>query len=137
MASAAALLTLMGHDEPALNRIAMGAAAVETAIGASIELHRSAASEPLRSGPSGWVIHAGGVLSGPVPLICRAAGTSRLRRVASLAALTGSLLTRIGWMLAGRASAEGRVTLRDVGDAAESAEAQERTDHLPKSKQSS
>ena len=114
MASAAALLTLMGHDEPALNRIAMGAAAVETGIGAAIELNGSAASQPLRSrGPSGWVIRAGGVLSGPVPLICRAAGGSRWRRVASVAALAGSLLTRIGWILAGRASAEGRVWRRD------------------------
>ena len=131
MASAAALLTLMGHDEPALNRIAMGAAAVETAVGASIELHRSAASEPLRSGPSGWVIRAGGVLSGPVPLICRAAGTSRLRRVASLAALTGSLLTRIGWILAGRTSAEGRVTLRRGMATAEISEAMERAEGDP------
>jgi hypothetical protein len=130
MASAAALLTLMGHDELALNRIAMGAAAVETAIGASIELLRSAASEPLRSGPSGWVTRAGGVLSGPVPLICRAAGTSRLRRVASLAALTGSLLTRIGWILAGRASA----TLRG-SDTAEIQEAMVTTEGLPQRQQ--
>src|SRR3954471_11947345 len=112
MASAAALLTLIGHDEPALNRIAIGAAAVECAIGAAIELDRSSASQPLRAGASGWVIRTGGVLSGPVPLIFRAAGTSRWRRVASVSALAGSLLTRIGWILAGRASAEGRLTLR-------------------------
>src|SRR3954454_12411846 len=109
MASAVALLTLMGHDEPALNRIAIGAAAVETGIGAAIELNGSDASEPLRRGASGWVIRTGGVLSGPVPIICRAAGGSRWRRAASVAALAGSLLTRIGWILAGRTSAEGRL----------------------------
>jgi hypothetical protein len=113
MASAVALLTLMGHDDPALNRIAIGAAAVETGIGAAIELNGSAATHPLRRGASGWVIRTGGVLSGPLPIICRAAGGSRWRRVASVAALAGSLLTRIGWILAGRASAEGRVWRRD------------------------
>jgi Polysulphide reductase, NrfD len=128
MASATALLTLMGHDEPALNRIALGAAAVETAIGASIELDGSTASAPLRSGPSGWVIRTGGVLSGPVPLICRAAGGSRLRRVASVAALAGSLLTRIGWILAGRTSAEARVTLRSRSETAEISEATEKAE---------
>ena len=117
MASAVALLTLMGHDEPALNRIAIGAAVVETGIGAAIELNGSDASEPLRAGPSGWVIRTGGMLSGPIPIICRAAGGSRWRRVASAAALAGSLLTRIGWILAGRASAEGRVLLRDGTEA--------------------
>ena len=116
MASAAALLTLLGHDEPALNRIAIGAATVETAIGAAIELNGSEASAPLREGPSGWVIRAGGVLSGPLPIICRAAGTSRWRRAASVAALAGSLLTRIGWILAGRTSAEGRLRRRDRTD---------------------
>src|SRR5262245_20825999 len=35
VASAAAILTLMGHDEPSLNDLALGAAAVETLIGAS------------------------------------------------------------------------------------------------------
>jgi hypothetical protein len=127
MASAAALLTLIGHDEPALNRIAIGAAAVECAIGAAIELDRSSASQPLRAGASGWVIRTGGVLSGPVPLICRAAGTSRWRRVASVSALAGSLLTRIGWILAGRASAEGRLTLRGRTQTTPSAESSHRT----------
>ena len=114
MGSAAALLTLLGHDVPAVHRIAIGAAAVETAVGAAIELNRSPASEPLRRGTSGWIIRAGGVLSGPVPLACRAVGTRRWRRIASVAVLAGSLLTRLGWILAGRVSADGRVRRRDV-----------------------
>src|SRR4051812_22136924 len=105
IASAAALLTLMGHDDEALNDIAMGAAAVETFIGAAIEMNGNPALAPLKEGPSGWVIRVGGVLSGPVPLLCRAAGRSPAwRRVASLSALAGSLLTRLGWIAAGRAS---------------------------------
>jgi Polysulfide reductase len=111
MGSAAALLTLMGHDAPALDKIAMASAAVETLVGARIETDRSSASHPLRAGVSGAVIRLGGVLSGPVPLVMRAVGRSPgWRRAASVAALAGSLLTRIGWLLAGRASAQGRLT---------------------------
>jgi formate-dependent nitrite reductase membrane component NrfD len=113
MGSAAAILTLIGHEERALNRIAVGAAAVETLVGIRIELDRSPESEPLRRGPSGWIIRAGGVLSGPVPLAMRLASRSPgVRKAASVLALAGSLLTRVGWILAGRVSTEGRYTLR-------------------------
>jgi len=107
VASAAAILTLMGHDEPALNDIAIGAAAIETAIGASIETRDDPGLAPLKEGASGWVIRVGGILSGPVPLVLRAATRRRSwRTVASVAALAGSLLTRLGWIAAGRASAQ-------------------------------
>ncbi len=106
MASAAAILTLMGHDDPALNRIAIGAAAVETLVGVSIEAAEGAASIPLREGLSGLILRTGGILSGPVPLMIRTMSRSRrARQIASVAALAGSLLTRFGWILAGRASA--------------------------------
>lgn len=65
LASAAAMLTLAGYDEPALNDIALGAAAVETILGAIVERRTSKALAPLREGPSGWIIRIGGVLSGP------------------------------------------------------------------------
>jgi formate-dependent nitrite reductase membrane component NrfD len=107
IASAAALLTLAGHGEEALNDIAIAAAAVETVIGGAIEARDAPALEPLKHGGSGWIIRAGGVLSGPVPLLMRAATRSLAwRRAASVAALAGSLLTRIGWIAAGRASAQ-------------------------------
>jgi hypothetical protein len=107
LASAAAMLTLLGHDDAALNDIAIGAAAVETLIGAAIELRTAPDLAPLKEGASGWMIRAGGVLSGPVPLLCRAAGRSPgWRRAASVAALAGSILTRIGWIAAGRASSK-------------------------------
>jgi Polysulphide reductase, NrfD len=106
MGSAAALLTLRGHDDPALDRIAIGAAAAETLIGAVIETRETSGMSAVRSGASGLIIRAGGVLSGPVPLLCRTAGrTAAWRRVASVCALAGSVLTRIGWIAAGRASA--------------------------------
>ena len=106
MGSAAALLTLLGHDEPAVNDIAIAAAAAETLIGAAIEKRESPAMAPLREGGSGWIIRAGGILSGPVPLLLRTASRKRSwRTAASLSALAGSLLTRLGWIAAGRASA--------------------------------
>jgi formate-dependent nitrite reductase membrane component NrfD len=106
MGSAAAMLTLLGHHDAAVNDIAVAAAAVETLIGAAIETRETPALAPLRHGASGWMIRAGGVLSGPVPLLLRAARRNRKwRTVASLAALTGSLLTRLGWIEAGRGSA--------------------------------
>jgi formate-dependent nitrite reductase membrane component NrfD len=106
LGSAAALLTLLGHEERALNDIAIGAAAAETLIGAVIEARETTGMAPLRVGASGIIIRAGGVLSGPVPLLCRTVGrTRRWRRVASVCALAGSVLTRIGWIAAGRASA--------------------------------
>jgi hypothetical protein len=112
MASAAALLTLMGHDDPALNRIAIGAAVVETLASASVESSRSPDAKPLRAGLSGLIMRTGGVLSGPVPLVLRGMSRSRrARRFASVAALAGSLLTRLGWVLAGRASAVARTTI--------------------------
>jgi hypothetical protein len=51
-----------------------------------------------------------------------------LRRVASVAALAGSLLTRIGWILAGRTSAEARVTLRSRSETAGISKAIEQTE---------
>jgi len=111
IASAAALLTLMGHDEPALNDIAIGAATLETLVGADIERRESPALAPLRTGTSGWVIRVGGVLSGPVPLLMRTATRKRSwRTLASVTAIAGALLTRMGWIAAGRASAHQKLS---------------------------
>jgi hypothetical protein len=106
MGAAAAVLTLLGHDDPALNRLAVGAAAVDTLVGVEIEIRRHPAGRPLREGLSGLVVRAGGILAGPVPLLMRTLSQSRRsRQLASLAAISGSLLTRLGWVLAGRVSA--------------------------------
>jgi len=111
-ASAAAILELSGNESEALNRIAMAAAAVETAMGASIELHSTPGTEALRSGLSGWAMRQAGLLSGPVPLVLRilslrgSAGKRNLRRAAAAASLAGSLLTRWAWVHAGKVSAD-------------------------------
>jgi formate-dependent nitrite reductase membrane component NrfD len=105
--AAVSMLELLGHDDRALNRIGIGAAAVETAIGYALESRGDLALDPLKHGWSGSVTRLGGVLSGPVPLALRVvAGRSRhARRLAAVATIAGSLLTRVGWLAAGKSSA--------------------------------
>jgi hypothetical protein len=108
LASATALLTLRGHDESALNVLALAAAAFETCMGIEIEAGNDIESEPLRHGPTSTTIRIGGFFSGPLPLVLRLLGTrsKRARRVAASSSLLGSLITRIAWIEAGKASAK-------------------------------
>jgi hypothetical protein len=105
--AAVSVLELMGHRERALNVLGIGAAAVETTIGFTLEARRSQALDPLKHGRSGQITRLGGLLSGPVPLALRLLGRSsrRARRAAAVATIAGSLLTRVGWIAAGRESA--------------------------------
>ncbi|HTS05325.1 MAG TPA: NrfD/PsrC family molybdoenzyme membrane anchor subunit [Candidatus Eisenbacteria bacterium] len=112
MAACVGLLELMGHENPALQALGVGSALIETGMGASIELNPDPAMEPLKHGPSGWLIRVGGVLSGPVPLVLRAfsffAGrkqASRLRKYAAVSSVVGSAITRAAWIHAGHISA--------------------------------
>ena len=91
----------------ALNLLGAGAAAVETLIGASLELSSREALVPLKQDWTGQVVRAGGVLSGPVPLALRliAGRSPSARKAAALSTIVGSFLTRVGWLAAGRASA--------------------------------
>jgi hypothetical protein len=66
----------------------------------------------LKRGASGWVTRIGGVMSGPMPLALRLVSavtsgeTSRkARKMAAWSGIAGSLLTRYGWMMAGKSSA--------------------------------
>ena len=108
--SAVSLLELFGHDDNrALNLLGISASCYEVAEGALLESKRHRVNEPLRKGWSGAIVRAGGLLSGPVPLALRlayaASGNTRLRRAAAWSSIAGSLLTRFGWVHAGRASA--------------------------------
>ena len=110
MNSAVSILELMGHDDSGpLSVLGLAASAYETAQGAIIELNRNRTNWPLQRGKSGLIVRLGGVLSGPVPLILRLGyaltGQKRLRRAAALSSIAGSLLTRFGWIEAGKASA--------------------------------
>jgi hypothetical protein len=105
------ILELVGNDDsPALNLLGMGASAVETFEGVQLEFRRDPqVNRPLKHGVTGWTTRLGGILSGPVPLALRliasASGSRRLRRLAALSSIAGSILTRVGWIYAGHESA--------------------------------
>jgi hypothetical protein len=107
--AAVSLLELLGHRDPALNVLGAGAAAVETLIGASLELRNGEALVPLKNDWSGAVTRMGGVLSGPLPLALRllAGRSPSARKAAAVSTMMGSLMTRVGWLSAGRSSIEG------------------------------
>jgi hypothetical protein len=111
--SAVGILELLGHQNRALNTLGMGAAAIESLEGLSIEMRRKPAMDPLKHGASGLITRLGGVLSGPVPLALRLAAaftgrsTSRkLRKIAAGCSVAGSMLTRVAWLHAGHVSAK-------------------------------
>lgn len=110
--SAVGILELMGHENPALNTLGMGAAGIETLEGVNIELSRKPAADPLKCGASGFMTRLGGVLSGPVPLALRIAAafagsrrSKKLRKAAAVSSIAGSMLTRASWVHAGHVSA--------------------------------
>jgi hypothetical protein len=108
LGSAVAALELLGHRDRALNTIGIGAAIIETANAAHVEWTEEPALEAIRHGTPGAFVRAAGLLSGPLPLALRLAGrrSLRIRRIAALATIAGSILTRVAWVSAGRPSAE-------------------------------
>jgi hypothetical protein len=103
LGSAGALLELMGYRIAPLNAIGLLVSAVETIIGAAIELRRRGARvRVLREGASGALLRGAGLLTGPGALVLRLAGVVPLAAVALIA---GAILSRYGWLLAGHLSA--------------------------------
>ena len=114
--AAASLLELLGHRHPALNRVAIGAALVETVVGAALD--RREAPPSLRPATAAQLVRVGAALAGPVPLALRllAPRSRTARNVAAAATLAGSLFSRVAWLEAGRESARapaGRVSEAD------------------------
>jgi hypothetical protein len=106
--SGVSVLELLGNaDNRALNLLGIAATFWETMQGIQLEARTDEVLTPLKRGRSGWVTRVGGVLSGPVPLAMRvlAGNSPKVRKLAALSGIAGSLLTRFGWVAAGRASA--------------------------------
>jgi formate-dependent nitrite reductase membrane component NrfD len=104
--AAVSLLELIGHRDRALNALGIGAAAVETAIGFALEARTDQAMEALSESWSWRVTRAGGLLSGPLPLVMRlfAGRSPTARRLAAVSTIAGSVLTRFGWVAVGSES---------------------------------
>jgi hypothetical protein len=114
--SAVGMLELMGHERNrALGALGLAASAAEVLEGIRLEADDDPALDPVKHGAAGWMTRAGGVLSGPLPLALRVAAAfsgrrsaGNLRKAVAVASLAGSLLTRFGWVEAGKISARDR-----------------------------
>ncbi len=124
--SAVSLLELTGElDNHALNVLGMVSAAFESWEGIDLLRTQARALRPAKHGLSGLLVQLAGILSGPAPLALRVASMfardrHRLRRLAALFGIAGSLLMRYGWVLAGtESSRDWRIPL-GVGEPASS-----------------
>lgn len=117
LGAAAGVLELVGHRQPALNVIAIGAAGIVLACALLTERDRRAASQPLSWGRSGMMVRIGDALAGALVLLLRLilSGSLTARLIAAAAAIAGSFCSRFGWIAAGRASAEDPRVILDEG----------------------
>lgn len=112
LSASVSILELCGECPPVLTTLGLGVAATETFIGTSLQLKRTRKNKPLQRGRTGWLTRIAGILSGPLPLILRMlAGRKnnprsvKLRKAAAISAIAGSVVTRVAWIQAGKASA--------------------------------
>ena len=102
LGSAAGVLELLGHRIAALNFLGFYAAAVETALLIWLSVDkRGAADRAIHQHGSGWLIRIGEVLNGPLAVVLRFFG---FIPSAAISFLAGALLSRIGWIAAGKIS---------------------------------
>lgn len=104
LGSAAGMLELLGFRTPPLAAIGYAAAGAELLVMLSLEVRRHGAIDrALRHGGAGWTLRTGELLEGPWALLLRAVG---LPAAAAAVFLAGALVSRFGWVAAGRRSAE-------------------------------
>lgn len=103
LGSAAGLLELLGYRLPPINAISWAAIGVETALGLMLFKRHGAADRSVHEGASGKMLKTAEVLTGPLALALRACG---LIPFAAGSFIAGSLLSRFGWVMAGRASSK-------------------------------
>lgn len=102
LGSAAALLELFGHRIVPLHAIGFFAAAVESALFVWLLIDKhGAADRALHGHDSGWLIRIGEIFSGPLALLLRWFG---FIPAAAVSFLVGALVSRFGWVAAGKAS---------------------------------
>ncbi len=100
LGSAAGLLELLGFRIAPLYALSLAAAAIETILWIVLETRKhGAADRALHEGRSGAIIRTSEFLIGPLALLFRALGVVP---AAALSFLLGALLSRFGWMEAGR-----------------------------------
>ena len=119
--SAVALLELTGEvGDSALNYLGLLSAGFESWEGLDLLRTSHQGLAPAKKGISGALVQAAGVLSGPIPIVLRIASlflkkSKRLRRLAALSGIAGSLFMRYGWLYAGRVSSRDWKTPLQIG----------------------
>lgn len=110
LGAAVSVIELLGDRTTAMNVLGLAVAALETGLFALLERPGDRARAPLHQGAVGRLIRTAGVLSGPVALLIRIGSvwTPGIRLGASVAMIAGSAVTRVGWIAAGRLSAQDR-----------------------------
>jgi hypothetical protein len=103
LGSAAALLELLGHRIAPLGALGFLTAGTQTAlwIWLTIDKHGAADRALHEKGP-GWLIRAGEIFIGPLALILR---LTNLVALAGISFLLGALVSRFGWISAGKVCA--------------------------------
>ena len=102
LGSAAAVLELLGHRIMPLNAIGLIAAGMETALALALLFNRhGAADRAVHEWPSGLLVQSAEVLTGPLALILRTCG---LIPLAAASFAIGALISRFGWLSAGKVS---------------------------------
>jgi formate-dependent nitrite reductase membrane component NrfD len=116
LGAAVSLLELVGHRAAALNRIGIGTAAFETLLLVHLEWQRDRVARSLYAGGSGVLVRAGAWLTGPLALVLRLTNSivPGLRLLAAVSMIIGSLITRFGWIAAGRRSAGDRAAVLEL-----------------------
>ncbi|MFL6439179.1 MAG: NrfD/PsrC family molybdoenzyme membrane anchor subunit [Terriglobales bacterium] len=107
LGSATAVLELLGFLIPATQFMGIAASTAELIIATVIELRDRYVDRPLREGRAGWLVRGGAVLAGPISLLLRifSGHNPHLREIAAVCFAVGALVTRYGWIAAGRVSA--------------------------------
>jgi hypothetical protein len=102
LGSAAGLLELLGHRFAVLHFLGFYASAIETALAIWLLCNRhGAADRALHHGAAGWSIRIAELLTGPIAFLLRLAG---LVPLAAGSFMLGGLLSRFGWVGAGKIS---------------------------------
>lgn len=116
LGSGSSMLELLGFIVPATQLMGIVASSVETLMAITIEVRKRPVDRPLRAGRSGTLLHISAVLSGAIPLIVRFGWGHNVqaRSFAAVCFLAGALITRYGWVSAGRASSRDPEALFEV-----------------------
>ena len=108
LGSSSGILELFGFMVPTTQILGFVASGLETLLDIFLEVRKRPVDAPLHHGKSGWTLRVAGFVEGPASLLLRLflGGRPGGRYAAAVCFIAGALLSRYGWIWAGRASAE-------------------------------